>query len=85
MNANEIYLRDALAMRRRTLENDNPALVGSISDMGQLLVRQGKLADAEPFQYEAVEVTRRLFGNDNANTLRRMGNLPPWRFDQNLD
>src|SRR5262245_43734888 len=44
-------------------------------NMGFLLQRQGKLAEAEPFVREALERRRRILGDDHAQTLASISNL----------
>jgi tetratricopeptide (TPR) repeat protein len=45
------------------------ATLASINNMGDLLRSQGKLVEAEPFYREALEISRRVLGDDRQETL----------------
>jgi tetratricopeptide (TPR) repeat protein len=52
----ESWERRALAIRREALPAGDPAIAGSLGDLGIVLVKQGRLADAEPLLVEAANV-----------------------------
>jgi serine/threonine protein kinase len=65
----------ALASRRRILGEEHPDTITSISNMGVLLDRQGKLAEAEPYLSEALEKRRRVLGEEHPDTLISIINM----------
>jgi serine/threonine protein kinase len=65
----------ALATRRRTLGEEHPDTLVSISNMGVLLRSQGRLAEAEPFYREALEKRRRTLGEEHPQTLASINNM----------
>ncbi|MFH1418459.1 MAG: tetratricopeptide repeat protein, partial [Planctomycetota bacterium] len=65
----------ALALHRRTLGDDHPDTLVSISSMGHLLKLMGKLADAEPLYREALEGRRAVLGGDHPDTLTSIHNM----------
>jgi len=65
----------ALAIRRRTLGEEHPDTLMSMSNMGALLQDQRKLAEAEPYWREALEKYRRTLGEEHPNTLRSINNM----------
>jgi eukaryotic-like serine/threonine-protein kinase len=68
-------LEPALAIRRRTLGNDNLETVESMADLAWNYDNEDRLADAEKLQREALGILERTQGNDNIHTLSLMGNL----------
>jgi serine/threonine protein kinase/tetratricopeptide (TPR) repeat protein len=67
--------QSALETRRRVLGEIDPVTLASILNMGVLLQRQGKLAEAEPYYREALQKMRDVLGADHQNTLWAIGNL----------
>ncbi len=65
----------ALATRRRVLGEEHSDTLLSISHLGTLLTRQGRLSDAEPYLREALEKRRRLLGEEHPDTLTSINNL----------
>ena len=49
--------------------------LASINNMGFILYRQGKLDEAEPYLVEALEVSRRVLGDEHPDTLVSIKNL----------
>jgi len=65
----------ALATRRRVLGEEHQDTLQSISNMGFLLLSQGKLAEAEPYVRNALEGRRRILGEDHPDTITSISNL----------
>lgn len=65
----------ALAIRRRVLGDDHPDTLVSLSNMGLLLLAQGKLAEAEPYLRETQQEYRLVLGDEHPETLRSISNL----------
>ncbi len=74
-NEAEPYQREALEGRRRVLGDDHPDTLGSINNMGALLLAAGKSAEAEPYYRAAMEGHRRILGDDHPSTLTSISNL----------
>ena len=71
----EPLFREALTFRRRTLGDEHPHTLISISSMASLLKAQGKLGEAEPLYREALTVSRRTLGDEHPSTLASIGNM----------
>ncbi|MFZ9691559.1 MAG: tetratricopeptide repeat protein, partial [Phycisphaerales bacterium] len=65
----------ALATRRRVLGDDGPDTLGSISNMGSLLLDQGRLSEAEPYAREALDGFRRVLGDEHPDTLTAISKM----------
>jgi len=65
----------AVAIRRRVLGDDHPDTLVSLCNMGQLLVAQGKLAEAEPYFHQTLQGFRLVLGDEHPETLRSIANL----------
>jgi serine/threonine protein kinase/Tfp pilus assembly protein PilF len=65
----------ALALRRQILGEDDPDTLGSINDVGALLLAMGKIRDAEPLYRQALSGFRRVLGDMHPDTLSTMCNL----------
>lgn len=61
----ESLLREALAIRRRTLGNKHIDVTASLFSLGASLYNQGKYAQAETLQTEALATNRELLGNQH--------------------
>ena len=62
------HIERALALRRSAL-GDGAETVDTMYDLSNLLLQQGKYADAEPQLRTVVDVRRRLLGEQHADTL----------------
>jgi tetratricopeptide (TPR) repeat protein len=71
-----------LAMRRRLLGGDNQDTLQSISGMGELLDRQDKQSEAEPFFREALEKRRRVLGEEHPDTVESIGSVGALLFEE---
>jgi hypothetical protein len=64
-----------LSTRRRSLGDDHADTLDSMEAMGQLLLRMGKLKEAEQADRELLERRRRALGDDHPDTLAAEGQL----------
>ncbi len=65
----------ALQIRRRTLGDEHPDTLASISNIGYLLDAQGELSEAEPYYREALKGFHRVLGDKHPDTLRTTNNM----------
>jgi serine/threonine-protein kinase len=65
----------ALSTRRRLLASEHADTIASIRDMGALLLRQGKLREAEPYLRDALDKRRRVLGGENPATMESIDQL----------
>lgn len=65
----------ALATRRRVLGEDHPATLASMDTMGDLLRRQGKLAEAERYERGVMEKRRRVLGEEHPDTMEAIHDM----------
>jgi serine/threonine protein kinase len=61
----EAMQRQALALRRKALSNENLAVADSLEQLGSELNQEGKNDDAEATLREALAMRKRLLGNEN--------------------
>ena len=71
----EPLYREALEVSRATLGNRHPDTLGSINNLGALLLDKGELATAEALLREALEVSRETLGSRHPSTLLYINNL----------
>lgn len=64
-----------IMIRRNTLGDDHPRTLGSINNLGTLLLSRGKPDDAEPYIREGLEGSRRVLGDDHPQTLASISNM----------
>ena len=64
-----------LSAQRRTLGDDAPDTLRTLSNMGIVLAAQGRLSEAETCWTELLERRRRLKGEDHPDYLSSLGNL----------
>jgi len=55
--------------------DDHPETLQAISELAELLQRQGQYGGAEPLYRECLERWRHVFGPEHRNTLAALGNL----------
>ncbi|MFN9124209.1 MAG: tetratricopeptide repeat protein, partial [bacterium] len=67
--------REALEKRRRVLSEEHPHTLVSLGNMGILLARQGKPAEAEPFLLDSHEKRSRVLGEQHPLTVAAIGAL----------
>jgi len=70
-----VLCRRALEVSERVLGGDHPNTLSSVSNLGLLLQKQGKLEEAEVLYRRALEVRERVLGVDHPSTLNSRGNL----------
>ncbi|HEX3130069.1 MAG TPA: serine/threonine-protein kinase [Thermoanaerobaculia bacterium] len=68
-------LERSLAIRRATLDGDDPRIAESLNALAFLLRKMGNDADAEPLVREAVDIQLRVFGEEHPETLISLNNL----------
>ncbi len=66
---------EVLTVRRRTLGDEHPHTLISITNMGQLLHDQGKVGEAEPLFCEVLTGSRRTLGDEHRHTLISITNM----------
>ena len=74
----EVTLRDAVAMQRKLLGNENLDLAQSLAILANTLNRDGKSAEGETMSREALAIRRRLLGNEHpevASSLQSLANI----------
>ncbi|HEY2952152.1 MAG TPA: serine/threonine-protein kinase [Verrucomicrobiae bacterium] len=71
----ETMHREALAMRRKLLSNEHPAVADSLHNLARVLRGQGKLAEAETMHREALAMRRKLLGNEHPDVAKSLNNL----------
>jgi tetratricopeptide (TPR) repeat protein len=63
----EVLCRETLVQQRAAFGNDNLTAVGTLLDLADFLMAQGKQAEAEKASQEAVNITRKLTGQITAS------------------
>ena len=66
---------EAVDGRRVILGDHHPDTLSSISNLGSLYLKQGKLEEAELLMVEAVEKGRAILGDQHPDTLLKISNL----------
>ena len=72
----------ALAINRRVLGEEHRDTLTSLTNMGALLMDQGKLSEAEPYWREALAKRRRVLGEDDLDTLNAINNMGGLLYEQ---
>jgi hypothetical protein len=57
--------REALAIRRASAGTNQTLILDSLKDVGRVLVKQAKPADAEPLLQEAVTLSKAIYGTEH--------------------
>lgn len=71
----ELLVREALAIRREVFGNQHPDTLGTVNNLGGLLVEEGKLTEAKPLLREALACNRETLGNGHPDTVRSINKL----------
>ena len=71
----EAMQREALAMRKKLLGNEHPAVATSLANLGSVFRRQGKLAEAETIQREGLAMRRKLLGDEHPDVASSLAYL----------
>lgn len=79
--AAEAQFRPALEIARKELGSDHERTLLTMSRLGTVLSRLGKLSEAEPILRESFETQTRLRGDDNPATLMARSSLAGWCLD----
>ena len=61
----ETMHREALAMRKKLLGDEHPAVARSLNDLAFVLPAEGKLVEAEAMYREALAMRKKLFGDEH--------------------
>ncbi len=70
-----VAAKTKLTEQEAALGVDHPETLAIVSEIGVLLLKQGKLKEAEPFVCRALEGWERTLGRDHRNTLTAVGNM----------
>jgi len=71
----EAMQREALALQRKTLGDENRDVATSLFSLAKALHVQGKYAEAESLHREALVIRRKLLGNENPEVATSLDNL----------
>jgi len=69
------YTEQALAIRRKVLEPEDPEIAGSLNNLGELYRAQGKYEQAEPLFEQALAIRRKALGAEHPNVATSLNNL----------
>ena len=69
------YTEQALAIRRKVLEPEDPEIAGSLNNLGELYRAQGKYEQAEPLFEQALAIRRKALGAEHPNLAAGLNNL----------
>ena len=58
----------ALSIRRREFGTDHPDTAGSLNNLAELYLDQGRFVEAVPLSKEAVEIMERVLGAEHPTT-----------------
>jgi eukaryotic-like serine/threonine-protein kinase len=68
-------LEKALALRRQRLGPEHADTLEAVDELANVLLDQGKLAEAEPLLRQNLDVSRRVLGPEHVQTLNALNNL----------
>ena len=68
-------LHEALTLREKTLNQNDPDLATSLNNLAELYRAQGKYAEAEPLYQRALRITETALGPDHPSVAIRLNNL----------
>ena len=71
----ETLYRQALAIQKKTVGNENPNVASYMNDLGGALALQGKLAEAETLLREALTMRSNLLGSEHPDVAASLNNL----------
>jgi len=66
---------ETLDIRRRVLGPEHPDTLKSMSNLGEVLIRQGQYAEAARLLGETLDIKRRVLGPDHPSTTAALYNL----------
>lgn len=65
----------ALQGMEKILREEHPCTLSSVSNLGLVLLRQGKYEEAEAMHWRALQGMEKMLGVEHPNTLSSMANL----------
>ncbi|MGG6241016.1 tetratricopeptide repeat protein [Nodosilinea sp. AN01ver1] len=71
----EPLYQDALAMRKRLLGDEHPAVATSLNNLAMLYDNQGRYGEAEPLYQDALAMRKRLLGDEHPAVATSLNNL----------
>jgi serine/threonine protein kinase/Tfp pilus assembly protein PilF len=71
----EAMFREAVALRKKLLGKEHPAVAKSLNNVGIALYRQGRLAEAETLQREALAMHKEVQGSEHPDVASSLNNL----------
>jgi tetratricopeptide (TPR) repeat protein len=71
----EPLFREALALRKEALEEDDPAVAASLNNLARLLKTQGKDLEAETLYREALAIMKKTLGENHPDFAQSLNNL----------
>ena len=71
----EAMLLTALAIRRQLLEADHTDIAGTLNDLGELYLNQGKYQEAEYELQEALAIRQQMLGEEHLDVAQTLYNL----------
>jgi len=66
---------ETLDIRRRVLGPEHPDTLKSMSNLGEVLIRQGRYAEAARLLGETLDIKRRVLGSEHPDTLWSISSL----------
>jgi len=71
----ELFLEQALGIKKKVLKEDNPDLAETFNDFAGLYQDQGKYEKAEEFYNTALNIKKNVLGEDHPDMAATLGNL----------
>jgi len=71
----QVYYEQALSIRERVLDKDDPNIVISLNNLAELYRIQGKYAETEPLLQRALTISEKVFGQEHPNVAQSLNNL----------
>src|SRR5690606_40057929 len=81
----EVYMREALEIRRRQLPPHDPLLSTTLDMFGVVLNRRGAYTDAESMYRDALAIRREIHQEPHIEVATTLNNLAVNLFDQGQD
>jgi tetratricopeptide (TPR) repeat protein/tRNA A-37 threonylcarbamoyl transferase component Bud32 len=71
----ELILRRVLKEQKASIEDNDPLILGTLNDLGDLLTDDHQLDQAEPLIRQAYEGCRVVYGDSHSKTVKSLNNL----------
>jgi len=71
----QVHYEQALALRERSLDKDDPDIATSLNNLALLYYAQGKYAEAEPLYEKALGIRKRALGEEHPDVATNLNNL----------